>query len=60
MWSDDQNQVYSTRTDLTPETFQLLVSLTLERRKIVTAENAQQLYERDLAVLEDAIRASQR
>lgn len=60
MWSDHEHQVYSARTDLSPETFALLVALTVERRKVVIRENALELWERDQRVLEAAIRASQR
>lgn len=51
MWADKANRVYSERTDLTPETFALLVSLTLKRRAEVTRDNMVELWERDQEVL---------
>jgi DNA-binding response OmpR family regulator len=47
MWSDKQHCVYSERTDLTPEAFELLVRLTLERRRVATSETLFTLWERD-------------
>ena len=58
MWSDLENQVYSNRTDLTPEAFQFLVMLTLRRRERVTAENLQELWERDQAEIAAFLRES--
>jgi len=56
MWSNREHQVYSERTDLTHSTFDLLVQLTLRRRTIVTADNAQALWDADQSVIADAIR----
>ena len=56
MWSNREHQVYSERADLTPSTFDLLVQLTLRRRAVVNADNAQALWDADQAVIDEAIR----
>ena len=58
IWSNKEHQVYSERTDLTAETFQDLVRLTLARRLVVTARNARELWDGDQLVLAELIRCS--
>jgi formaldehyde-activating enzyme involved in methanogenesis len=56
MWSNREHQVYSERTDLTPSVFEMLVTLTICRRAVVTADNAQSLWDADQRAIADAIR----
>jgi hypothetical protein len=55
MWSNREHQVYSERTDLTPAVFEMLVTLTLCRRAVVTADNAQQLWDADQLAISAAL-----
>lgn len=58
MWVDKQRCVYSERTDLTPEGFELLVRLAMERRRIATSETMFELWERDQATIAQFLIAS--